>query len=344
MGDGDGRADPLNVWDAFLRTSRPDIGYKQRAWWADLLATRGWGHFEVVVGEHADAILGGARVYVESFAPDTCYYVVPDGPVLPRDPAAAARVFEATLAFLDDQRRADPWTVSHVRFEPRWTELPRFAAGLREARRWKEPRRTLMVDLAPSEDEILARMKPKGRYNTRLAGRRGVAVREDPSTQGLDDFLALYDETFARHGIRGHSRAYFDALFERLLVGDRGTLFFAEYDGQRLAAALVLWCGETATYKYGGSSLAHRNVMAPYRLHFEIMRAAKARGHRWYDFYGIAPKDKPDDRWAAFSTFKRKFGGTELAFVPALDHVFDEDAYVAYAAAGRSKRKRSPRT
>jgi lipid II:glycine glycyltransferase (peptidoglycan interpeptide bridge formation enzyme) len=67
--------------------------------------------------------------------------------------------------------------------------------------------------------------------------------------------------------------------------------------------------------------------MAPYLLHFEAIRAAKARGHKWYDFYGIAPKDKPDDRWAGFSVFKRKFGGVELNFVPALDHVYDPDGY-----------------
>lgn len=327
-----------NAWDQFLSTRRPDIGYKQHLWWADLLAQRGWGHFEVAVGNEDGDIVGGCRVMVESFAPGKAYYQVPDGPVLPGEPDEARRVFEATLRFIDEQRQADPWDVSHVRIEPRWTELPEFARSLKESRAWKEPRQTLLMDLSMSEDDLLAQMKRKGRYNTRLAGRKGVTIVEDASEQGRADFLSIYRETFDRHGIKGHSETYFGFLFERLLVEDRGTLYFAEYEGQRLATALVIWCGDTATYKYGGSTLAHRNVMAPYLLHFEIMRAAKARGHRWYDFYGISPPDKPDDRWAAFSIFKRKFGGTEVSFVPAMDYVLDEDAYAAY---GERKKGRS---
>jgi lipid II:glycine glycyltransferase (peptidoglycan interpeptide bridge formation enzyme) len=70
--------------------------------------------------------------------------------------------------------------------------------------------------------------------------------------------------------------------------------------------------------------------MAPYLLHYEAMSAAKARGHRWYDFYGIAKDDDPDDRWAGFSAFKRKFGGCERNYVPALDFIFDQEAYAEY--------------
>jgi lipid II:glycine glycyltransferase (peptidoglycan interpeptide bridge formation enzyme) len=319
-----------NAWDRYLRTSRPDIGYKQWSWWADLLATRGWGHFEVVIGDGEDAILGGARVYVESFAPGTCYYYVPDGPVLPADEVEAARVFEAFMGFLDEQRRSDPWTVSHVRLEPRWEVLPGFLRGFTKSRYWKEPRHTLWMDLRPSEEEILGQMKPKGRYNIRLAGRKGVRVVEDASPEGMRDFLALYRLTFDRHGLRGHSEEYMANLAERVFPQGHGSIFFAEYGGERLATALVLYCGNTTTYKYGGSSTAHRNVMAPYLLHFEIMRKAKAAGFRWYDFYGISPPDKPDDRWASFSTFKRKFGGREMAFVPAQDHVYDPKAFGAY--------------
>jgi lipid II:glycine glycyltransferase (peptidoglycan interpeptide bridge formation enzyme) len=98
----------------------------------------------------------------------------------------------------------------------------------------------------------------------------------------------------------------------------------------RLATALIIYFGDTATYKYGGSLQAHRNVMAPYLLHFEAMLTAKSRGHRWYDFYGIAKDDNPDDLWAGFSAFKRKFGGRERNYVPALDFVYDQLAYEDY--------------
>jgi len=328
MSDGEGRrTGEESAWDRFLRTSRPDIGYKQSSWWADLLATRGWGYFEAVVGESEDAILGGARVLVECFAPGKCYYYIPDGPVLPADEAEAEEVFEATMGFIDEQRAADPWVVSHLRIEPRWQVRPGFVSGFRESSGWNEPRNTLCIDLTLSETEILEQMKTKGRYNVRLARRKGVRVVEDLSAKGLSDFLHLYHETFDRHGLGGHSNEYMENLYERLVPFDRGSIFFAEYEGQRLAAALVIYHGDTATYKYGGSTMVHRNVMAAYLLHYDAMLKAKALGHTWYDFYGIAPKDEPNDSWANFSVFKRKFGGTEIGFVPSLVRVYDEEAF-----------------
>ena len=72
--------------------------------------------------------------------------------------------------------------------------------------------------------------------------------------------------------------------------------------------------------------------MAPYLLHFEIMRAAKALGHDWYDLWGTAPEDEPDHPWYDISVFKRKFGGVGVDLVPTLDHVYDAAAYDTYLA------------
>ena len=40
-----------------------------------------------------------------------------------------------------------------------------------------QPRRTLIVDLEPDEDEILMNMHQKTRYNIRLSGRKEVEVQ-----------------------------------------------------------------------------------------------------------------------------------------------------------------------
>jgi lipid II:glycine glycyltransferase (peptidoglycan interpeptide bridge formation enzyme) len=71
------------------------------------------------------------------------------------------------------------------------------------------------------------------------------------------------------------------------------SVFFAEYQGLRLAAAVVEYFGRRATYFFGGSLDSHRHVMAPYLLHFEIMRRAKAMGREWYDLWGVAPENEP---------------------------------------------------
>ena len=123
-----------------------------------------------------------------------------------------------------------------------------------------------------------------------------------------------------------------------------GSLFFAEHQGTRIAAAVVVYFGRRATYFFGGSLDSRREVMAPYLLHFEIMRAAKALGHDWYDLWGTAPADEPDHPWHAISVFKRKFGGVPVDLVPTLDYVYDAAAYDEYLAtesdAGARQRER----
>jgi len=137
----------------------------------------------------------------------------------------------------------------------------------------------------------------------------------------------------SRQGIEAKPGSYFRDLISIASPLRQAALFFAEYRGRRLAAALVTYLGGKATYFFGGSLVLHRKVMAPYLLHFEIMRRAKARGCEWYDFWGIAPKDDPDHPWQDISAFKRKFGGVEVNLVPALDYVYDAAAYERYVAA-----------
>jgi lipid II:glycine glycyltransferase (peptidoglycan interpeptide bridge formation enzyme) len=75
--------------------------------------------------------------------------------------------------------------------------------------------------------------------------------------------------------------------------------------------------------------------MAPYLLHYEIMRGARAMGYECYDFWGIAPAGASDHPWQDISVFKRKFGGTEINLMPTLDYVYDPAAYDRYVAMER---------
>lgn len=300
----------------------------QSSWWAEFLATRGWEQFGAAIVDGGE-IVGGARVLIYPFAPGKCFYYIPEGPLLPRDETDAARSFRAIVAFVDRQVRRDSRAVSHLRLEPRWASRPGFARGCREAESWIEPRSTLQLDLRLTEPELLAQMKPKGRYNIGVARRHGVSVVEDRSPRGIEEFLAIYRETYGRHGLSRKRASYFRGLFATL-PADCTPLLFAEYRGTRVATALLIRFGERATYFMGGSRSVHRKTMASYLLQFESMRRAKALGHRWYDFYGVAPQDRPDHPWAKFSDFKRKFGGVELSFVPALDYIYDPLAYVEY--------------
>jgi peptidoglycan pentaglycine glycine transferase (the first glycine) len=231
--------------------------------------------------------------------------------------------------------------VSHLCINPQWQHVPSFVTGFQEASHfYGSPRVTQCVDLNPSEDAILAQMKPKGRYNVRVAQRYGVSVVEDVSPQGIEDFLNIYDETFTRKNLDGLDHDYFQTLIPMLSASERGSVFFAEYQGARLATALVIYSGRTATYYHGGSRAIHRNVMAPYLLHFEIMRKAKFLGYQTYDLFGVTPESEPSNTWTDFSVFKRKFGGQEIHLVPTLEYIYDPIAYEEWRAIERDRRRK----
>lgn len=319
-------------WDHFLETCRPDIGFLQSSWWSRFMETNGWGHFGAVF-KSDNKILGGARVLTYSYAPGKCFYYIPEAPVLPDCEQDAAQLFEATIDYVDAARRQDEETVSHLRIEPRWIVCPDYVKGCRMAGSWLEPRNTLQIDLNSSPDEILAQMRPRGRRHVRAARRHGVTVCEDMSPQGVSDFLDIYAETVQRQSLKGKDPEYFRSLCECLSIDGRGSLLFAELDGQRLAAGLIIYFGDRATYFFAGSRSLHRKAMAPYLLNYEAMCIARKLGMRWYDFYGISPPDREDDLWANITIFKRNFGGVEMNFVPAMDFIYDDAAYQEYRSA-----------
>jgi lipid II:glycine glycyltransferase (peptidoglycan interpeptide bridge formation enzyme) len=258
-----------------------------------------------------------------------------EGPVLLEEESSdeQEQVFQIIMAFVEQKRQNDHQVVSHLRIDPRWEYLPSFVRGFKPSKRSSgTPRDTQCIDLTSSESLILAQMKPKGRYNIGLARRHGVSIVEDVSPEGIEEFLNIHETTFARKELGGFDPDYFRELITMLSTTGHGSLFFAEFQGTRLATALVVYFGRTATYFYGGSRATNRNVMAPYLLQFEIMRKAKSLGCQCYDLFGITPQNEPRDGWTDISAFKRKFGGQELRFVPTLDYVYDPVVYQEWEA------------
>lgn len=186
------------------------------------------------------------------------------------------------------------------------------------------PRNTLMIDLTGTEEEILKQMKPKGRYNIKVAERHEVKV-DLKCIKDIDVFFQLFNETTKRDGFSGHPKEYYKNMMD-VLGSQQVKLWIAYINGKPLASAIVTYFKDTATYYFGASSAEERNVMAPYLLHWEIMRDAKKHGFKRYDLFGIAPdlRGQPDKKhpWASVSEFKLKFGGSRMDYLPARELVF----------------------
>lgn len=335
------------AWDAFVAGHRHG-GFMQSTAWARCRAGDGFEPFTIMLSDpDSGAILGGALVCRRTYDKGRqCFYYVQEGPLLPDDPEDAAAVQHAFMERIAAWVADDPAVVSHLRIEPRRSDWPAATGAASPATlfapaafddRFSEPRRTRCIDLRQDEAALLAGMRPKGRYNIAVARRHGVEVVRDCSAQAVADFISIQATTADRHGLGRFPGAYFRAICDEF--GDDAWIFFAQHGGTRLATALVVRFGERATYFFGGSLVEQRSLMAPYLLHHEVMLHARRAGCLSYDLWGVAPPGNPDHRWAGISEFKRKFGGSEVGFVPTLDHVFDRVAYRRYGALEGSPRK-----
>lgn len=177
---------------------------------------------------------------------------------------------------------------------------PNKPLNLPKAIKEAQPSKNWMLGLEKSEEELLIHMKPKHRYNISLAKRRGVIVREG-TKEDLLIFWKLLLETAGRGKFSLHPQNYYWQLWE-ILPEENLKLLIAEYKGKPLTAMLLTMFGDTATFLHGGSTIANKDVMAPYLLHWEGIKLAKQLGYKNYDFGGISNEEK--HAWAGITRLK----------------------------------------
>lgn len=185
-----------------------------------------------------------------------------------------------------------------------------------------QPQETLILELENSEEELLAAMHQKTRYNIRLAEKKGVIIKPGTSEQ-CPEFWRLMNLTGDRDQFRIHDAAH----YENLVRTDNGfvKLFLAEYVGRNIAAGLFCFWGNKVTYMHGASDNEYRNVMAPYLLQWSVIKTARAQGYKYYDFYGISEK-----KWPGVTRFKLGFGGQRIKYAGAHDLIFKPFLYGTY--------------
>lgn len=123
-----------------------------------------------------------------------------------------------------------------------------------------------------------------------------------------------------------HPKEYYEKLSEMPEI----KIFGIYHEDELIATAAVSFWGDTATYLHGASDYEHRALMAPYLLHWEIMKDAKAAGMKHYDFGGIAPKSEPDHYLAGVTRFKSGWGGEYVEYPGSYDYVIEPSWYKIY--------------
>ncbi|HID86706.1 MAG TPA: peptidoglycan bridge formation glycyltransferase FemA/FemB family protein [Anaerolineae bacterium] len=324
-------------WEAFVAAS--PVGHLlQSPPWGALKARFGWRPLRLLIEEEqaGSNIVAGAQLLFRPLPLGSLAYV-PRGPVAdPSDRDLLAFLLSA-LHRVARQERA-----IFLKLEPPWEDDPSLDAflrahGFRPSPQTIQPRTTLLLDLTADLDELLARMKPKTRYNIRLAKRKGVVVREG-SEEDLSIFYRLLQVTSQRDGFAIHTREYYEEAWHRFAPRGMARLLVASYRGEILAGLMAFALGRTAWYLYGASSDRHRNLMPNHLLQWEAIQWAKARGCTTYDLWGIPdevgralargeePEQGTGGLWGVYR-FKRGFGGRVARTLGAYDAVYQPVLY-----------------
>ena len=180
-------------------------------------------------------------------------------------------------------------------------------------------RNTVLLDLTRDEDEIMAAMKSKTRYNIRLAGRKEVTIRAG-TDYDFEMIAGLYAQTSDRNEFAIRPEAYYLDVWHTFYRAGMLHPLIAEHDGKPLAAVMLVHYGDVTLYMYGASINAERQRMPTYLIQWEAIRWAKANGYKTYDFWGAPDKFEEQDRMWGVWRFKRGFNGVVTHHIGAWDY------------------------
>ena len=177
-------------WEGLVKTN-PASGYMQSFFWSEFKNMLGWKTFKIGIFDQGK-LTGGAVVAKFPFSKNKNILYIPEGPVLPYQDPKSKEMFHNLMREIDKiaDLKGESLT-THLRIEPKLTKLPAFFGRFQKAPVNQQPLSTLMIDLGKPEQEILEQMKPKGRYNIKVAQKHGVEVYQSTPQAGLSDFLNI---------------------------------------------------------------------------------------------------------------------------------------------------------
>ncbi|OGN13431.1 MAG: hypothetical protein A3J47_01600 [Candidatus Yanofskybacteria bacterium RIFCSPHIGHO2_02_FULL_43_22] len=211
-----------------------------------------------------------------------------------------------------------------------------FRKGIKRSQKHIQPSRTVIINLNLPEEDLLSRMHHKTRYNIHLAEKKDLRLEESTDTE---TFWKLLQRTAKKDRFYTHTKDYYEKLLKFFQGGELKTrLFFVLYNGRHIAGAIVLMYDDTIYYLHGAMDRDYKELMAPYFMHWEIMRRAKTqsfdntqdRGCHYYDLWGIDAQ-----KWPGVTRFKLGWGGDVKEYPGSFDLTISKFWYLVYKIARR---------
>ena len=196
--------------------------------------------------------------------------------------------------------------------------------GFKEYFKTVQPSSTLLIDLTPSEEELLKKFRRTARNLIYRSEREGITVdvlrSREVTQKDLKGFYNLYRLTGKRFSFP--LRPFKQFIFLLNEMTDLGAIRFyiAKVKGLILAYGIVLVLGDKAFYIWGGTG-RHKQYSKffNYGYVWGILKDLKRTGIKTFDFWGLGPEDDKNHPWYGFTLFKRAFDGRRFNYLGAFD-------------------------
>lgn len=303
-------------WEIFL-TQRLEANFLQSWNWGVFHERLGKKVFQV--GFFADQKMIAAALCIKEEAKRGTYLTVAGGPLLDWQNQELLQYLCAELKKIALQEKC-----TFIRIRPQEKDNPEVrskvqALGFSEAPMHLTADLTLQLDLSKSEEELLSDMRKNTRYEVRQVPKENIIVKISTDPADIQTFYQHQLAVATKHNFVPFSYQFLFEQFQTFAADKQALLFHAYKDEQLLATAFIIFYHHEAVYHYGISTPANERLPGSYACQWAAIQWAKANGGLRYNFWGIAPQDKPDHRFAGVSLFKRGFGGEEIQYLPAHD-------------------------
>jgi peptidoglycan pentaglycine glycine transferase (the first glycine) len=333
-----------DIWESFLWNLQEKT----------FLQSWHWGEFQGTMknkiwrlGIYDRGKLNGLCLTAKIKAKRGTFFLIQHGPVL-IDELKSAKP-EALKTLLEGLKEiAGKEKISFIRMAPLWERAPENTAILKKLGFRESPMHanayeaTWKLDLAPSEEELLMKMRKTTRYLIRQAMKnRDVMIEKSSRLADVKLYQKLNIKAAQRQNFAPFSLEYVKNEFEVFSRDNQALLFFGKYKGEPAAAALIVFWSGIGFYHQAASDSKYARFSIPYLLQWEAIKEAKKRGCKLYDFWGfVDPRKNPNHPWAGPTLFKMGFGGYQKEYVKTQDLPLSKSYFLTYLFEKIRKTKR----
>jgi len=305
------------VWEDFVSAAKGQT----------FLHSWNWGEFNKStgvklwrLGVYDDNGLRAVFLTIKIKARRGTFLFVPQGPVVSDDFEVSILNLNIIVDYLKELAKEE--ACDFIRISPAFENEPAYkivfnGLGFRQAPIHMHAELMWLLDISVEEKTLLKNMRKTTRYSINKAERDGVRIIKSSNPDDVMKLNSLYKETALRHKFTPYSLDYLAKEFGSFIKDGQVLLFLAEYKGEIIASAMIIFYGGAAYYHHG-ASINRGQVPAAYLLQWEAIKEAKSRGASIYNFWGVAAVGD-NHPWSGLTLFKKGFGGYSKEYLPAQD-------------------------